>query len=61
MTKPALDNGFIQIACLVSHENDVLTALASANLNGTEYALVLLVIRKTWGWKKNWDHIGISV
>ena len=59
MTKPALDNGFIQIAC-GKPENDILTALASANLNGTEYALVLLVIRKTWGWKKNWDHISIS-
>lgn len=59
MTKPTLDSGFIQIAC-GKPENDVLTALAGANLNGTEYAIVLLVIRKTWGWKKNWDHISIS-
>lgn len=59
MAKPALDNGFIQIAC-GKPENDILTALASSNLNGTEYAIVLLVIRKTWGWKKNWDWISIT-
>lgn len=59
MPKPALDSGFIQIAC-GKPENDILTALASSNLNGTEVAIVLLVIRKTWGWKKNWDWISIT-
>lgn len=57
--KPKLENGFIQIAC-GKPENDILTALASAGLNGNELSIVLLVIRKTWGWRKNWDHISVS-
>lgn len=57
--KPKTDNGFIQIAC-GKPDNDILTALAGAGLYSTEFEVVLVVIRKTWGWKKNWDWISLS-
>lgn len=40
--------------------NEVLQALAQANLNGTEYSVILTVIRKTWGFHKTEDSISIS-
>jgi phage replication O-like protein O len=57
--KPQTENGHIQIAT-GSNDNDVFTALISANLTSTEYQVVLTVIRKTWGWKKKEDWISIS-
>lgn len=57
--KPKIDNGFIQIAC-GKPDNDILTALAGAGLYSTEFEVVLIVIRKTWGWKKNWDWVSLS-
>lgn len=57
--KPQVENGFIQIAT-GSNENDILSALISSNLTATEYQVALTVIRKTWGWKKNYDWISIS-
>ena len=48
---PQLENGFIQIAS-GQEKNDVLMALVKQSLNGTQYQIMLLVIRKTWGYKK---------
>lgn len=59
MHKPQLENGYIEIAC-GEPENDVLLALASSRLNGTQFSLILIVIRKTWGWKKQWDWISYT-
>lgn len=56
---PQLENGFIQIAT-GSEENDIFSALIKAGLNSTEYQIVLLVIRKTYGFKKKEDLISIS-
>jgi phage replication O-like protein O len=57
--KPQIENGFIQIAT-GSNENDVFSALINANLTSTEYQVILLVIRKTWGWKKQEDWISYT-
>lgn len=59
MNNPQLEEGFIQIASGKS-ENDILSALVQANLNGTEYQCILFVIRKTWGFKKKEDWISLS-
>ena len=56
---PQIENGFIQIAT-GKDDNDILTALIRANLNGTEYQIVLLVLRKTWGYKKKDDYISLT-
>ena len=45
------ENGYTEIA------NTYLEALASACLSGAEYQIMLVVIRKTWGWKKTSDTI----
>jgi len=59
MASPQLENGFIQIAS-GKEENDILTALVKVELSGTEYQIVLWVIRKTWGFKKTEDWISLS-
>lgn len=59
MPRPQIENGHIQIAT-GTEQNDVLSALISANLTSTEYQVALTVIRKTWGWKKKEDWISIS-
>jgi len=56
---PQLENGFIRIAT-GKEENDILMALIKADLNSTEYQIVLLVIRKTWGYGKKEDWISIT-
>ncbi len=56
---PQKEKGFLQIAS-GKQENDILSALISMRLNGTEYQIMLTVIRKTWGWNKKEDWISIS-
>lgn len=56
---PQLEGGFIQIAS-GDEQNDILVALVKANLNATEYQAALLVIRKTWGYKKKEDWISLT-
>ena len=56
---PQKEKGFLQIASGKSG-NDILHALVSMKLNGTEYQIMLTVIRKTWGWNKKEDWISIS-
>lgn len=57
--RPQLENGFIQIAT-GKEENDVLMALIKASLTTTEYQVIFLVIRKTWGFKKKEDWISLT-
>lgn len=59
MPNPQTENGFIQIAT-GNQQNDILMALVKQRLNGTQYQVVLLVIRKTWGFKKKDDWISLT-
>ena len=59
MANPQLEKGFIQIAT-GKEENDILIALVKAELSGSEYQIVLYVMRKTWGFKKPEDWISLS-
>jgi phage replication O-like protein O len=54
MANPQAENGHTKIA------NDLFEKIISSGLNGTEIAVVLLVIRKTYGWKKKEDQISLS-
>lgn len=54
MANPQLENGYTKIA------NEIMEALTKANLNGTELAVALLIIRKTYGWKKKEDEISLN-
>src|SRR5688572_30304718 len=46
MASPQLEQGHVRIA------NEVLEHLVQAGLSGTEWALVMVVIRETWGWRR---------
>ena len=54
MANPQKENGHTQIA------NDIIEHLIASGLNGTELAVVLLILRKTYGWNKKEDQISIS-
>ena len=55
MADVQIDNGnFTRI------HNEILEHLVSANLNGTELAVVLFVLRKTYGFNKLQDEISLS-
>jgi phage replication O-like protein O len=55
MANPQVDNGkFVRIA------NTVTEALCRAHLTGHEYAVMLAVIRKTWGWQKKKAKIPVA-
>ncbi len=54
MANPQKENGCTQIA------NDILEKLITSALNGTELAICLFIIRKTYGWNKLEDEISIS-
>jgi phage replication O-like protein O len=57
--KPQLENGYLRIAC-GKPENDILLALARTGLNGTQFSICLVIIRKTWGYQKQWDWISYT-
>jgi phage replication O-like protein O len=59
MANPQTENGFIQMATGDS-SNDVFAALFGACLSGAEYQCASVVIRKTWGFKKNEDWISLT-
>jgi len=40
--------------------NDALERLAAAGLTGREFRIILVVMRKTWGWSKERDKIPLS-
>ena len=54
MANPQKELGHTEIA------NDVLEKLHSSHLSGSEFMVILFVIRKTWGWNKKEDQISIS-
>ena len=54
MANPQRENGHTDIA------HEVLEALMKAKLTGTQWDLVMAVIRKSWGWHKKEDHISLS-
>lgn len=54
MASPQKENGSTQIA------NEILEKLIASNLNGTEIAACLLIIRKTYGWNKTEDEISLN-
>jgi len=54
MANPQKENGYTAIA------NEILERIVSSGLNGTELAIVLFVLRKTYGYQKIQDEISIS-
>ncbi|WP_109477678.1 replication protein [Paraburkholderia sp. C35] len=51
---PQLENGYTRLA------NELLDALLLAGLNARQWAVVMAVIRKTYGFNKKQDDIGLS-
>jgi len=54
MANPQVENGHLKIA------NEVWEHLASASLLGSEFQVLLAIIRKTWGWKKKRNELALS-
>lgn len=54
MANPQKENGYTAVA------NEILEALIRSGLNGTEYGIVLLLLRKTYGFHKKEDEISLS-
>lgn len=54
MASPQVKGGYTPIA------NEVMEALARADLSGRELRIVLVVIRNTWGWQKKQSRIGLG-
>lgn len=54
MANPQKENGFTKIA------NEILDALVKWHLSGYEWRVLLILIRKTYGWNKKADWISLS-
>ena len=54
MASPQKENGYTAIA------NEILERLAYPGMNGSEYRVLLLVVRKTYGFNKKQDKISLS-
>ena len=54
MASPQKENGYTSIA------NELLEHIISSGLNGTELAIVLVILMKTYGFNKKQDQISIS-
>lgn len=54
MANPQTEHGYTKVA------NEILEKLIAVGMNGTEMAVVLFIIRKTYGYKKKEDAISIS-
>lgn len=59
MAKPETEKGFIRIAT-GDNGNDLIYAIAKQKLSGSEFACLLVIIRKTYGWRKKIDWISLS-
>lgn len=59
MVNPQTEKGFLPIAS-GDAANDLLMPLIAAQLTGVEYQIVLLIIRKTYGFRKKEDWIALS-
>ena len=54
MANPQVENGHIAIA------TELIEALAGIRISGVEWQCLLVIIRKTYGWKKKMDWIALS-
>jgi len=54
MASPQLENGFTRIT------NEILEHLSHPGINGSEYRILLVVLRKTFGFNKKKDMISLS-
>lgn len=54
MSSPQLENGYTRIA------NELLERLTLPGINGSEYRIVIFVLRKTYGFQKKQDRIPLS-
>jgi phage replication O-like protein O len=54
MASPQLEKGYTKIA------NEILEKLAFAGINGSEYRILITVIRKTYGFNKKKDYISLT-
>ena len=54
MASPQIENGYTRIA------NELLEHFTFAGINGSEYRIILIIIRKTYGFNKKKDRISIS-
>lgn len=54
MANPQIEDGYTKIA------NELLNALSSTNLEGSQFMICLAVISKTYGWNKKQDQISIT-
>lgn len=54
MASPQVENGHTDIA------HEVLEAFMKTPLNGSQFRVLLAVIRKTWGWHKKEDILSLS-
>lgn len=54
MANPQCENGYTKIA------NEIMEKIISSSLNGCEIAVVLYIIRKTYGFNKKEDEISLS-
>jgi phage replication O-like protein O len=54
MASPQVENGHVKIA------SEIIEALARVNLRPYEWRVLLVVLRKTYGWNKKLDEIAVS-
>ena len=54
MANPQKENGYTAIA------NEILERLYAIPLSGSEYKIILCILRKTYGWRKKSDRISLS-
>jgi len=54
MASPQLENGYTRIS------NELLKAIVPAKLNGTQYSIVLALIRSTYGYHQTSRDLGVS-
>jgi len=54
MANPQVENGHVKIA------NEIIEQLAKINLSNYEWRLLMIILRKTYGWNKKTDCISLS-
>ena len=54
MANPQKENGHVEIA------NEIIEELARVNLSAYEWRVLMIVLRKTYGWQKKTDRISLS-
>jgi phage replication O-like protein O len=53
-TTPQIENGYVKIA------NELIEELSKLYLSGNEWRVIMVVVRKTYGWNKKTDHISLT-